>query len=186
MPVKREVDEEGRKNSNWFGFHSVRGLGNRASRMRRRREAVPARVPLKTFLRPGGPTNCLLEILHQQQEVQWIGRRRLEVEVLVETARVFVLGVNQDGTYANLVCRSRCANEGILEQSCPEPFALLATIHGQTGEEDHGDRVPGEALLDSLGRFVAFNASGRKRVVADDSAVSMDNEHAGALSLMTR
>ena len=75
--------------------------------------------------------------------------------------------------------KSKCsqntrANEGIPEQSCPKPFALLAMIHGQAGEEDYGNGVPGEALPDPLLRFFAFNArlSGRNKATNQGRAAN--------------
>lgn len=117
--------------------------------------------------------------------MQRIGWRRLEVEALVEGARLFVLGVNQNRTRAYLVCRPRRPSERILEQSCPEALPLLALIHGQAGKEDHGDGVSGKALPDPLGRSLAFNAAGRESVVADHSTIPVDDEHASAAGPMT-
>lgn len=109
--------------------------------------------------------------------MQRIGRRRLEVEMLVESARLFILGVDQDGADTDFPCRTRRAKESVLEQRGPEALPLLTLIHGQAGEENHGDGVPHQALPDPLGRFALFNAAGRKRVVPDHAAIPADDEH---------
>lgn len=116
--------------------------------------------------------------------MQRIGWRRVEVEALVESTRIVILGMNQNRARANLVCRTSCADKGILEQSRPKPLALLPVIHGQTRKEDYGDRVPSEALPDPLRRFLAFNASSRERIVTNHPLIPMDDEHASSACSM--
>jgi tetratricopeptide (TPR) repeat protein len=77
---------------------------------------VPARAGTS---RVGGwSPKCLPQILHQQEEVKRVSRRRLEPTVShVELFGAVVLGVNQQGADADLISRVRDANQRVSQKS---------------------------------------------------------------------
>lgn len=98
-----------------FANGSVRELdsskGSSSRRSSRRSGARRRGSPRRSLLL--GPQQAA-EVLHQQEEMEGIGRRRLEVEPLVEGCGLLVLCVDQYGTNTDLLARSGCSPECIL------------------------------------------------------------------------
>jgi hypothetical protein len=68
------------------------------------------------------------DILDQEIEMQWIGRRRQESEMLIEPPRRRVLGMNREGANAADIGGLQSAAHGILQQAAETILAKLRRL----------------------------------------------------------
>lgn len=78
----------------------------------------------------------LADVLHQEHEVQIVGRARLELgdEVQVEVSSLVGLGVNQERTAADVVGELQQSSEHILQERRAQPQAFVMDINPKACE----------------------------------------------------
>ena len=88
------------------------------------------------------------DVLHQQHEVQLIGRAVLELghEVTIEVAGVVRLGVHQQATTTDVVGQLEQPGEDVLQQCRAETATLVSDVDAEPGEQRDGLRVSARAL----------------------------------------
>jgi len=104
-----------------------------------------------------------------------VGRGRDEIEMLVEGARLFVLGVNSEGADARNVGCLQCPKKSILQQGLPDASTLAVPTYGEAGQEHDRDGTACEAFLQTLGCCGKRDFADDQRVIADDT-ISRDQE----------
>lgn len=92
-----------------------------------------------------------LDVFDQQVKVERIRWRRNESEMLVETAGVFVLGVDGQSADAGDVGGLNCPQHRILEQTGTDSLALQSATDREPGDEHDRHGMAGQALAQSFG-----------------------------------
>jgi len=160
------------------------GLRGRA--LRSSHNAVGLDVGLRRSAPQVSP-NSLSKILHQQEEVQRVCRRWLELGVMkIAVAGCIVLGVDEQCSDADFVSRSVSATQGVDEQCPPNPRPLCRCIDRQTCQQDNRHRVTWDAPRYAGGGNGVLHPPCGKRVVAENvrrvtSARHEDRRHASTL-----
>lgn len=94
------------------------------------------------------PAKGLAHVFHEQDEVQIVGRARLELgdQVKIEGAGRRRLGVHQEAATADVLRQFEQACKDVLEEACAEPAALMCGVDTEASEQRHGLRVSAGAL----------------------------------------
>lgn len=91
-----------------------------------------------------GPLRCnpqstqgSADVFHQQHQVELVGRRRFELwdEVPVEVPRLGGLGVDEQGTTADLLPERVGPRDHVAEQPGSEPVTLVVGVYTEAGEQ---------------------------------------------------
>ena len=97
-----------------------------------------ARRRSSSFLTRKSVDQCL-NILQKQEEMHRVGRGRDEIEMFVECARLFVLGVNSKGTDARNVSCLQGPKKSILQQGLSYTAPLVIPTNSKAGQEHDRD-----------------------------------------------
>jgi hypothetical protein len=88
-----------------------------------------------------------LDLTHEDDEVQWVGRRRVEFsEVEVEVAGALRFRVDDKRTSADGMRRLICTEHRILHEGGPNTVALRGEVDTKAREQDDWDWAPAGRL----------------------------------------
>ncbi len=83
--------------------------------------------------------------------MEWVGRRGIKLEVLVEAPRRLIDGVNHDRPYRHDFRRLFDALKSIEQKSFAEALFLLLNVHCESREESDPDGMVCQSLGNALG-----------------------------------
>jgi hypothetical protein len=86
--------------------------------------------------------------------VKFVGRAWLELghKVEVKRTRLGGLGMDEKAPAADISGKLDEAREDVLEEGCPEPFALVVDIYSEAGQQGNRLRVASSTLAHPVGR----------------------------------
>src|SRR5947208_848598 len=126
------------------------------------------------------------DVLHTSVEPTGVLRRGDEAEPLIEADSIVVDRVDDDESSGDGLTRGDRLAEGLREQERSASLALVAAVDGEPCQQDHADRIGGEAA-DELGRRVgAKHGAHGEAEVADHAVVAGNDERAGRVHLLGR
>ncbi len=75
----------------------------------------------------------------------------------VESGRLRRFRVNQEGADSDALGHCRRLEQSVVNEAPSESLAMLRPIYSKTGEDDHPDRVPAQAMCDATwGTIVGY------------------------------
>src|ERR1035437_8143820 len=126
------------------------------------------------------------DVLHGQEELQGVDRRRLEVEALIERAGGLVFGIDQQRASPDDLAPGVRTDQSVPQQDGAQSQALEGAIDSQASQDHHRDWMASESLSDSRRGLGRLNAAGGEGVVASRSPSLRDNVGLGGIGALVR
>ena len=149
-----------------------------------RRDEVGLSRESRTGRNPGSSRACSIadrsaQVLHQEDEVKTVCRRRLEADAKpeVEIRSQGRLCMDEECPDAGAVRDRGALKEGVFDERRAESPALLGDVNAKPREDHHRNRVAADALRDPGWGTVVRNRPRRESVVADDAPLVQRADH---------
>ena len=108
------------------------------------------------------------DVLQQSEEMQRVGGRGQEIELLVVAPGSFIFGVDRQGANSGDVCSLKSSGNCVFQQRSSDALSVPTVIDGEPSQQHDGDGMASESLLQAIRRIrVAYLTYG-KTVKADD------------------
>lgn len=107
------------------------------------------------------------DVFEQEHQLEWVHRRWLEIEMLVELTSSVIDRMNQNGPDSHDTGSFFNALQRVEQQRLPKSLALLSPVDRQPSKKHDSNRMVRETLRDSLGALVLMYGAGRERIIAE-------------------